>query len=173
MIPRHSDDTTEKMCQLRGWTVIAPALRMYEIVFQLPHRVKRILKRRIRYIKNLLRDIFRARPAVGSVETAAGSLRKGDLVRVCAREDIEATLSRWNATKGCVFMEEMWEYCGTTQKVLKRVERFLDERDLRVKKCRGIVILEGVQCQGTVDFGPCDRTCHFFWREEWLSKIER
>jgi hypothetical protein len=26
-------------------------------------------------------------------------------------------------------MEEMWPFCGTTQKVFKRVEKFLDERD--------------------------------------------
>jgi hypothetical protein len=69
-------------------------------------------------------------------------------------------------------MEEMWEYCGTTHKVLKRVEKFLDERDYLIKKCNGMVILEGVYCQGTVDFGECDRTCFIFWREEWLEKVD-
>ena len=69
-------------------------------------------------------------------------------------------------------MEEMWPYCGTTQKVFKRVEKFLDERDYLLKKCRGIVILEGIFCEGTKDFGQCDRSCFFFWREEWLEKID-
>jgi hypothetical protein len=41
-----------------------------------------------------------------------------------------------------------------------------------MKQCKGIVILENVFCQGTKDFGACDRTCFFFWREEWLEKIE-
>jgi hypothetical protein len=69
-------------------------------------------------------------------------------------------------------MEEMRPYCGTTKRVLKRVEKFLDERDYLLKKCKGIVILDGVYCGGTNDFGSCDRTCFYFWREEWLKKMD-
>ena len=65
---------------------------------------------------------------------------------------------------------EMSKYCDTTQRVLKRMERFVDERDYKVKKSNGIVLLEGLNCQGTTDFGRCDRNCFFFWREEWLEK---
>jgi hypothetical protein len=100
------------------------------------------------------------------------NLQPGDLVRVMSKEQIEATLDPWKAFKGCGFMKEMWPYCGTTQKVHKLVTRFLDERDYRLKKTRGIVLLEGVYCQGTEQFGPCDRSCFFFWRQEWLEKIE-
>ena len=39
------------------------------------------------------------------------------------------------------------------------------------QKSNGIVILENVICQGTIDFGKCDRSCFYFWREEWLEKI--
>jgi len=99
------------------------------------------------------------------------SLRPGDLVCVRSRHEIEATLNRWNQLKGCAFVEEMWPYCGTNQRVLRPVERFLDERDYLMKKCKGLVILDGVMCQGTKDFGPCDRSCFYFWREEWLEKI--
>jgi hypothetical protein len=52
------------------------------------------------------------------------------------------------------------------------MERFLDERDYKVKKARGIILLEGVICRGTPVFGRCDRCCYLFWREEWLEKIE-
>ena len=69
-------------------------------------------------------------------------------------------------------MPEQEQYCGTTQRVHKRMERFVDERDLRVKRTKGIILLEGVMCQGTADFGSCDRSCFYFWREEWLEKIE-
>ena len=69
-------------------------------------------------------------------------------------------------------MEEMWTYCGTEQKILKRVEKLLDEHDYLMKKCKGIVILDGVMCQGTKDFGTCDRSCFYFWREEWLENLE-
>lgn len=100
-------------------------------------------------------------------------LNAGDWVRVRSREEIEATLDRWNELKGCAFLEYMWQYCGTTQRVLQVMERFLDERDYKVKKVRGIVLLEGVLCRGTPVFGRCDRCCHLFWRVEWLEKIDQ
>lgn len=99
-------------------------------------------------------------------------LKAGDLVRVRSKEEIQATLNYWRQLKGCTFMAEMGPYCGTTQRVLKPMERFVDERDLRAKKCTGIILLEGAMCQGTAQFGRCDRSCFFFWREEWLEKIE-
>ena len=68
-------------------------------------------------------------------------------------------------------MPQMEQYCSTTQRVFKSLARFVDERDLRVKKASGIVLLEGVMCQGTAEFGRCDRSCFLFWREEWLENI--
>ena len=99
-------------------------------------------------------------------------LKAGDLVRVRSKEEIEVTLNHLRQTKGCTFMDEMTPYCGTFQHVLKPMERFVDERDLRVKKCKGMILLEGVMCQGTTEFGRCDRSCFMFWREEWLEKVE-
>jgi len=108
----------------------------------------------------------------GPVANAATtSLKAGDLVRVRSRQEIEATLDNWKELKSCAFLEYMWRYCDTTQRVLQPMERYLDERDYRVKKCNGIVILEGVICHGTLVPGGCDRCCHLFWREEWLEKI--
>jgi hypothetical protein len=101
------------------------------------------------------------------------NLKAGDRVRVRPRAEIDATLNHWRQLRGCTFMPEMDRYCGTTQWVLKPLERFVDERDLRVKASRGIVLLDGVICQGTVDFGGCDRSCVLFWREEWLEKIDQ
>ena len=111
-------------------------------------------------------------PAEHAVKPVQGiMLKAGDRVRIKSKEEIQATLNHWNQLKGCSFMEEMLPYCGTEQRIFKRVEKFLDERDYLLKKCRGIVILDGVFCEGTRDFGPCDRTCFFFWREEWVEKI--
>ena len=98
-------------------------------------------------------------------------LQTGDRVRVRLQEEIESTLNNGHQLKGCTFMPEMAAYCGTEQRVLKAMRRFVDERDLRVKKSSGIVLLEGLMCQGTADFGSCDRSCFYFWREEWLEKI--
>ncbi len=131
-------------------------------------------KRRWRYLVNFSTAFLKGKKRGTSSFSGTGNQSKlmaGDLVRVRSRSEIEATLSHWNALKGCGMMEEMWEYCGTTHRVMKRVERFLDERDYLMKKTQGIIILENVICNGTVDFGPCDRSCFFFWREEWLEKL--
>lgn len=105
--------------------------------------------------------------ATGNVEV----LKKGDLVRVRSKDEIHSTLNHLGQLKGCTFMQGMTGYCGTLQRVLKPMNRFVDERDLRVKSCSGLVLLEGVMCQGTSEFGQCDRSCLFFWRLEWLEKI--
>lgn len=99
-------------------------------------------------------------------------MQSGELVRVRTREEIEATLDSSNRLNGCLFMSEMWDYCGTGQRVLKPVEQFLDEREYRVRRANGIVLLEGVICRGTEFPEGCDHSCFFFWREEWLEKIE-
>ena len=96
----------------------------------------------------------------------------GVRVRVRSLEEIQNTLNSFKELKGCAFLEDMQQYCGSEQRVLKVMERFLDERDYQVKKAKGIVLLEGVYCQGTPVFGRCDRSCLLFWREEWLEMIE-
>ena len=100
-------------------------------------------------------------------------LNPGDKVLVRSTNQIQATLNCWNELKGCSFLPEMWKYCGTTQIVLKPVKRFVDERDCRVKKVKGICLLEGVMCQGFELYGACDRACFYFWREEWLEKLNQ
>jgi hypothetical protein len=93
----------------------------------------------------------------------------GDVVRVRPRAEIEASLDASDRLRGCGFMEEMAPYCSTTQTVLKPVQRFVDERDYKVKKARNVYLLDGVMCEGTQLLGPCDRGCLYFWRGEWLE----
>lgn len=130
--------------------------------------VKKLLKRFSRIF-----ETKRAKSAGAAAPAVAGvKIQAGDLVRVRTDEEIRVTLDRWNEVKGCAFLDCMWQYCGTVQRVLRPVERFFDERDYQVKKCRGLVILDGILCRGTPVFGPCDRCCHLFWRTEWLTKID-
>ncbi len=106
-------------------------------------------------------------------EVQAPELKAGDMVRVKSMEEIKATLNHVGQTKGCSFITSvMGPYCGTVQRVLKPMERFVDEREMRVKKCKGIVLLDGVICEGTTSYGRCDRCCYVFWRKEWLEKID-
>jgi hypothetical protein len=97
--------------------------------------------------------------------------KTGDLVRVRSREEINSTLDPFKELKGCAFLPDMYQYCGTQQRVLKSMQHFMDERDYKLKKVHGVILLENVICSGTPVFGPCDRCCFLFWREEWLEKI--
>lgn len=161
-------------CQLRQLDQAHEPLRLSENVWQFRNRVKRIVKRRLLFMKSVIGKLIHSQsfPRSKTMLIQQQSLKVGDFVHVRSKEEIRATLDNWNNLQGCAFMEEMWRYCGTAQRVLKPVKRFLDERDYHIKKVRDTVILEGVNCQGTVDFGPCDRNCFFFWRKEWLEKIE-
>jgi len=143
-----------------------------EHIAWIPHRAARFIRRRVRYLLSFLTRKPAAELPVELAGPKAAPLQPGDWVMVKSRAEIQQTLDRWNHLKGCGFLEEMSVYCSTRQRVLKKVERFLDERDYKVKKTRGIVILEGVNCQGSADFGRCDRNCSFFWRQEWLTRIE-
>ena len=97
--------------------------------------------------------------------------KTGDLVWVRPREEILATLDPFKELKGCAFLPEMYQYCGTQQRVLRSMHHFMDERDYKLKKARGVILLDDVICNGTPTFGACDRCCFLFWREEWLEKI--
>lgn len=160
---------TRPDCQLTHLDHMNEPLDKLNRFWQFRNRLKRILKRRLDFARNILR-----RPAMQSAASTNESspLHPGDRVRIRSESEIRATLGNWNDLKGCIFMEEMWDHCGTTERVFKRIGQFLDERDYQMKKVNGLVILENVFCQGTVDFGPCDRSCFFFWREEWLETLE-
>jgi hypothetical protein len=149
-------------------------------------RIKLMIRRRLSPSKerafknrtnNLMNRFYKlvgrnTKPSVSALNIASAPLQAGDWVKVRSLEEIEATLNQWRQLRGCTFMPEMVEYCGTAQRVLKPMKRFVDERDLRVKKSSGIILLEGVMCQGTAEFGSCDRSCFLFWREEWLEKMD-
>ncbi len=182
----HDDSARKELCQLQGVIRFSPAAGKDEekgVPYVL--RIKRALKRRLnlraqKKIKDSLSSVlsFAARNRSGKKNddavldvTPSERLEAGDRVMVRTKEEIDATLDRWGALKGCGFLKEMASYCGTSQRVLKRVERFIDERDFRLKKPSGIVLLEGIMCSGTETTGRCDRSCFFFWREEWLEKF--
>ena len=71
-------------------------------------------------------------------------------------------------------MNEMWQYCGTEQKIIKKVENFYDEANFRMCKARKTVLLAGLHCTGSPSKSKlsCDRYCLFFWKEDWLEKIK-
>jgi hypothetical protein len=154
-------------CQIHCIPHIAQPANPADKITHIYSRVKRFLKRRTIYLRNRL-----AEKSQRLTDKPNPPLQVGERVRIRSKAEIQSTLDHWNSLKGCTFLEEMWPYCDTNQRVLKRMERFLDERDYRLKRTSGSVLLEGVICNGTVDFGKCDRSCFFFWREEWLERLD-
>jgi hypothetical protein len=137
-----------------------------------PGRERRLKNRSNRWLNSMLAVLGLAQKPTLTVDVSTTPLQAKDSVRVRPVAEIKATLNHWKQLKGCTFMPEMEPYCGTIQEVFKRMERFVDERDLCVKKTGGIILLKDLFCEGVADFGRCDRACHYFWREEWLEKID-
>jgi len=94
----------------------------------------------------------------------------GQPVRILDKEAIAATLDSNRKLDGCLFMEQMWEYCGRTCVILK-IPRYLHNND-RLLRCKTpVYMLEGVMCNGKSDAfdKPCDRSCYLLWHDRWLG----
>jgi hypothetical protein len=99
-------------------------------------------------------------------------LQPGELVRVQSKEAIVQTLDVHNKNRGMSFDAEMLKYCGRQARVLRRVERIIDERSGRMLKFKNpCIILEDVIC--TSDYHRlCPRGIYPYWREIWLERVE-
>ena len=64
----------------------------------------------------------------------------------------------------------MLPYCGQKFRVLKRVEKIIEESTGRIIHPRGVsVILENVVCKSRFR-RPCPRAIYSYWREIWLRR---
>jgi hypothetical protein len=110
----------------------------------------------------------------GRASGRGGHLQAGDLVRVKPLGAIMKTLDSHRRYQGLQFLHPMAEHCGKTYRVLKRVRRLVNDMDHTVRKAKSVVILDGVLCHGKGIYGreDCDRTCFFFWKEAWLTKVD-
>jgi hypothetical protein len=100
-------------------------------------------------------------------------LRRGDLVEVKGKDQIEALLDKNGKTRGLRFMPEMWQFCGKQYKVFKKIEKIKIEETGEIPIIKSpTFFLDGVYCDGG-SHGDCDRSCFLFWKEDWLSKVEQ
>lgn len=98
-------------------------------------------------------------------------LEPGDPVEVRSQAEIEATLDDRGAVRGLRFSAEMLPYCGTRARVLRRVERIIDEKTGRMLSLRDCIVLDGVWCEGTYR-ALCRRKIYTYWRETWLRRVD-
>lgn len=131
---------------------------------------KRLLPRRLWF-----RDGLRWRFVKGSLTktpTGTTDLQPGELVRIKSQADIEATLTKDLKNRGLGFEEEMARHCGREARVLRRVDRCIEESTGRMLQMKNpCIVLEGVICEGTYT-AMCPRSIYAFWREIWLERVE-
>ena len=139
--------------------------------WQIRRRIPRFLKNRLYLIQYEIASRFGLKKERFNQPTAL-PLQPGDWVQIRSKKDILSTLNGWKCFEGCRFMDEMWVYCGKKYKVMKNVHRILDERSMKIRKCKNVVLLEELMCNGSWPFGDCDRSCYFLWKEAWLTKIQ-
>lgn len=99
----------------------------------------------------------------------------GDVVTIRSKEDVVETINPLNKKDGCLFMEQMWNYCGKNFRILKIVKNYFDEYRFKMFKVEPpLYILKDLICDGLVESleHGCDRSCYFLWHEDWLEKSQ-
>lgn len=160
-----AEETSKQICQVMTYPVQGK-----ESLVEFARRRTLVLLRRV---MKIYRNWMRPQSDDTAAATAASrvvELEKGDLVRVRSLEDIKQTLDYRGFTKGCMFMGQMAQFCDHEFQVAGKVVKFFDEARCRTLKCKNLVVLDGVYCNGE-SVGGCDRKCFLFWRAEWLEKI--
>jgi hypothetical protein len=102
--------------------------------------------------------------------TAVLNLQPGDWVYVKTKEEIQQTLDSTNRNRGLWFDHEMLRFCGGRFRVLRTVERLIDEKTGKLQTLKNpCVMLDGVTTKGDFyRFYP--QNDYPLWREIWLRR---
>ncbi|MBV9303824.1 MAG: hypothetical protein JOY62_17870 [Acidobacteriaceae bacterium] len=99
------------------------------------------------------------------------SVSIGDLVEVRPKKEIFQTLTNRGQNFGLSFSTEMLMLCGNRYHVVNQVRQIIDEETGKMLYMkRSCLTLDSVTCKG--GFQCCPRANYYFWRDEWLKKIE-
>ena len=98
-------------------------------------------------------------------------LQPGELVEVKSKDEIMAALGPNNKNRGLIFDGEMLQFCGRRARVLKSVDKIIEEHTGRMLRLRDCVILDQVTCVGRFH-RFCPRAIHMYWREAWLRRVD-
>jgi hypothetical protein len=130
----------------------------------------RVLPRRLWYREGLQWGFVKG--TLTKTPTGNTDLRPGELVRIKSKAQIMRTLNRDRLNRGLGFEEEMARHCGREARVLRRVDRCLDESTGRMLEMKNpCIVLEDTVCEGAYN-ANCPRSVPSFWREIWLERIE-
>ena len=98
--------------------------------------------------------------------------KPGERVRILPYEKIAETLDERNRYENLFFMEGMAKYSGRDYEVLREVKWLYDENSKKMLRCKDIVVLKDLVCdgKGVLDGKDCDRSCLYFWKTAWLER---
>jgi hypothetical protein len=103
-------------------------------------------------------------------------LQAGELVRVRSYAEILETLDEGWRNRGMYFDPEEVPFCNRTYRVLRRVEKIIDEKTGRMLRLKSdAIILGDVACQARYSKCRhfCSRSIYPYWREIWLERSQR
>jgi len=144
-------------------------------LFQVRVKLLRPAKRKAIFFKNKISNLLGAKKRT-TVEFGIDKylISSGEMVRVRSKREIRSMLDTHEKYKGCLFIDEMYEHCDNTYRVLKTANYFFDEAKQKMCKAKDTLILEGVVCSGRQRLYSvsCDRNCFFFWHRDWLQRME-
>jgi hypothetical protein len=130
----------------------------------------RVLPRRLRFREGLRWGFVKG--SLTKTPTGHTDLQPGELVRIKPKAEIMRTLSKDLCNRGLGFEEEMARHCGREARVLRRVDRCIDEATGRLLQMKNpCVVLENIVCEGAYS-ANCPRSIYAFWREIWLDRVE-
>lgn len=102
-------------------------------------------------------------------------LRAGELVQIKSYPEILQTLNTRSRNRGLYWDAEEVPYCGKTFRVLKRVERIINEKTGKMQEMKTpCVILDSVICESRYSECRlfCPRSIYSYWREIWLDRVK-
>ena len=98
----------------------------------------------------------------------------GDTVKIASRETIARLIDPiTKALDGCLFMDQMGDYCGNKYQVLRVVDSLFNEHQHRTFKPKSpMYLLEYLTCNGKMsEFSDkCNHRCFILWHEQWLEE---
>lgn len=106
--------------------------------------------------------------------TGTLDLQPGELVRTKSHAEILETLNVANQNRGMGWDAELVPYCNRTYRVLKRVDKIIDEKTGKMIQMKNpCIILDGVVCKALYSQCRmfCPRAFPSYWREIWLERV--
>ena len=163
-----------------GAFVARAAYRIYDNLINAGVGLGRPLRALYNFANRLLGRTTRYPGTTGAIppgtKTPAQSLalQPGEWVRVRDHAAILATLDAHGRNRGLSFSAEMVPYCGGVYRVLRRVDRIVDEKTGRMLRMKSeCIVLESVVCRAQFNRRMifCPRATYSYWREIWLERV--